>query len=152
MSRLAHTRFPHFQLPTDVTDALQKFRFSRDDWAHHCGGSPQGTFPTVGEMKDEHGHDRFMFQDKTHNPYAPNKPGSHGSHFACRDIKQWPRTDGTLECLVVKEDTNKWGAFGLYKCERAAPLTKEEFSLLPKKVSFFFQVLLGRMSNNDQLI
>ncbi|KLO17507.1 hypothetical protein SCHPADRAFT_164410 [Schizopora paradoxa] len=75
-----------------------------------------------------------MCQDRTHNPYAPDRPGAHGSHFACRDKKQWPRLDGSTECLIVKEAQSLWGAYGKYRCERSRPLTGEEFRRLPQKV------------------
>ncbi|THH05488.1 hypothetical protein EW145_g4760 [Phellinidium pouzarii] len=130
-SRIRDIGVDIFPIGTDVF--LLNYLFKREDLSAACGGSPQGTFPKISNVKytSLHPYKRFMCPSLEYNPHAPQIPGAPGLYFALRDTRLWPNRE---ELVISRYDANKWNVMGLYDIKMSKALTGEEFQRMPRNV------------------
>ncbi|KAA1479105.1 hypothetical protein DENSPDRAFT_886437 [Dentipellis sp. KUC8613] len=114
--------------PIALEPAIRDAGVSRDFMSAVYGGSPQGTFPTIGPDKlATHRLNDFMYINTEFNPFAPQEPGETALFFVAGlvDGKVWP----PLSRVFVKKEVGQWVYMGQYKVEEAQPLSAEEWLL-----------------------
>ncbi|KAK0228165.1 hypothetical protein IW262DRAFT_1490235 [Armillaria fumosa] len=110
-----------FPIPLPWTTA--NIGVSREFISKYYGGSPQSTFPSIGQkFIDLHGDIEYMYLNLEYNPHAPQVPGAPGLFYG------W-EADGTeIFRLIVCVGRNEWNYMGEYRMGPCAPLTVEEWN------------------------
>ncbi|KAF9779240.1 hypothetical protein BJ322DRAFT_1113588 [Thelephora terrestris] len=115
--------------PVTIEGQIQELSVSRRFLSLHFGGSPVGSYPTIGKKKlESHGFDNFMYVSLLVHPNAPSFPGAPGLWMCscnCIDTLE----DMRLIVRVQASPKALWQYMGQYDLRSSDPLSLQEWAM-----------------------